>query len=72
MFGVPLNHTSRLSGVRRTVTPASTLPTVKETSMVKLVWGGVAARRVAVVVCRSWAWYEEVVSNRVPNFQRYV
>lgn len=26
--------TSRLSGVRRTVTPASTLPTVKETSIV--------------------------------------
>ena len=27
-------HTRRLSGVRRTVTPASTLPTVRETSMV--------------------------------------
>lgn len=26
-------HTSRLSGVSRTVTPASTLPTVRETSI---------------------------------------
>lgn len=29
--------TSRLSGVSRTVTPASTLPTVNETSMVVVV-----------------------------------
>lgn len=29
-----LRHTRRLSGVRRTVTPASTLPTVRETSIV--------------------------------------
>lgn len=32
--GRSYEHTRRLSGVKRTVTPASTLPTVRETSIV--------------------------------------
>lgn len=38
--GRSYEHTRRLSGVKRTVTPASTLPTVRETSIVAVGGGG--------------------------------
>lgn len=46
-------HTRRLSGVRSTVTPASTLPTVRDTSMLADTWRAMFER------CRwsNWAGY---------------
>ena len=50
-IGDKRRRTKRLSSVRRTATPASTLPTVRDISI--LVWEGIGSYGVDVSRCRE-------------------